>query len=198
MFFLCTFTTIMRAFKFSQLRQFSQLSKTTLMSPPKPRAQAPARTQKPIPVAFISGPLEVEPGLFETYYAPRIQKAIKEGHHFILGPARGTDSLTFKFLRNSGVSASRIRVYLNAKENTLIRGEFKRFEEEGGSVVTVKGGHTERDEAMTRASHYDILRYRTEEECRAFFGSRYRKRISGTEKNELRRKAGLGLVMPPN
>jgi hypothetical protein len=190
----------LRAFKFSQLRQLSQLRKTTLMSPSKPQSQAPAKLQtpkKPTPVAFISGPLEVEPGRFETHYAPRIQKAIKEGHHFILGPARGTDALAFKFLKNSGVSASRIRVYLNAKEGTRIRGEFKKFEEEGGSVVTVEGGHTERDKAMTRASHYDILRYRTEEECRAFYGPRYRKRISGTEKNELRRKAGLGLVMPP-
>ena len=192
---------------FSQLRQFSQLRNTTLINPSKPRPQAPARLQtpkkpktpkKPIPVAFISGPLDVEPGRFEMYYEPCIQKAIKEGHHFILGPARGTDTIAFNFLRNSGVPASRIRIYLNAKENTLIRKEFKKFEEEGGKVVTVKGDHTKRDEVMTRASHYDILRYRTEEESRAFFGPRYRRRISGTQKNELRRRAGLGLVMPPD
>jgi hypothetical protein len=87
-------------------------------------------------------------------------KAIK-GHRYILGPARGTDTLAFKFLRNSGVTANRIQVYLNAREDTRIMEEF-----------------------------YDILlRYRTEKECRTFFGPRYRKRISGTEKNELRRKA---------
>ena len=171
------------------------------MSTSKPHLQPPAKLQaskKPTPVAFISGPLEVEPGHFETHYAPRIQQAIKEGHHFILGPSRGTDTLAFEFLRNSGVSANRIRVYLNSSEGTLIRGAFKQLEEEGGSVVTVKGGHTQRDEAMTRASHYDILRYRTKEECLAFYGAGYNtKRVSGTEKNELRRKAGLGLVMPP-
>ena len=175
------------------------MRKTTLMSPSKPQPQAPAKLQTPkMPtlVAFISGPLEVEPGLFETHYAPRIQKAIKEGHHFILGPARGTDTLAFKFLKNSGIPASRIRVYLNSRKDTIFRGKFKQFEEEGGRVVTVEGGHTERDEAMTRASHYDILRYRTEEESRAFFGASYRKRISGTEKNELRRKASLSVVAP--
>lgn len=170
------------------------------MSTSKPLPQAPATLHaplKPTLVAFISGPLEVESGHFETHYAPRIQKAIKEGHHFILGPSRGTDTLAFQFLRNSGIPARRIRVYLNSSEDTLIRGKFKRFEQEGGNVVTVKGGHTQRDEAMTRASHYDILRYRTEEECLALYGARYKKRVSGTQKNELRRKAGFGLVIPP-
>lgn len=190
----------MKALKLSQLRQLSHLRNTTLMSTSKPLPQSPATLQtpvKPVPVAFISGPLEVEPGHFETHYISRIQKAIKEGHHFVLGPARGTDTLAFKFLRNSGIPVSRIRVYINSIQERYTRGGFKKFEEEGGSIVIVKGGHTERDEAMTCASHYDILRYRTEEESRAFFGARYRKRLSGTEKNELRRKAGLGLVMPP-
>ena len=191
----------MKAFRFSQLRQFSHLRKTTLMSSSKPQQPQPQPDElqapkKPTPVAFISGPLEVEPGRFETHYAPRIQKAIEEGHLFILGPSRGTDTIAFKFLKNSGVPASRIRVYLSSREDTLIKKNFKQFEQEGGSVVMVEGGHTQRDEAMTRASHYDILRYRTEEECRALYGSRYKTRISGTEKNELRRKAGLGLVMP--
>ena len=190
----------MKAFEFSQPKQFSHLRKTTLMSLSKPQPQPPAKLQapnRPTQVAFISGPLEVDPAYFETHYAPHIQQAIREGHLFILGPSRGTDTLAFNFLRKSGVPASRIRVYLNSSEETRIRGVFKQFEQAGGSVVMVKGGHDQRDEAMTRASHYDILRYRTEQECRALYGVAYRKRISGTEKIELRRKAGLGLVMPP-
>ena len=189
----------MKGFVSSQFKQFSHLRRIAVMSPSKSRSHASAKLKapkRPSPVAFISGPLEVEPAHFDTHYAPRIQQAIREGHHFILGPSRGTDTLAFEFLRNSGVPASRIRVYLNSREATHIRRVFKQFEQGGGSVVVVKGGHTERDEAMTRASHYDILRYRTEEECQALYGPTYRKRISGTEKNELRRKAGLGLVIP--
>ena len=54
--------------------------------------------------------------------------------------------------------------------------------------LVVKGrGHTERDEAMTGQSDYDILKYLTEEECRALYGASYRPRISGTQKNEIRR-----------
>src|SRR6266567_1963251 len=130
------------------------LRKAYLMSRSMPRLQVP---QRPTLIAFISGPLEVEPPYFDTHYAPRIQQAIREGHHFILGPARGTDTLAFDFLRKNNVPASRIRVYLNTSEETRLKGGFKRFEQAGGSVVVVKGGHTQRDEAMTRASHYDIL-----------------------------------------
>jgi len=63
-------------------------------------------------------------------------------------------------------------------------------------VLVVGRNHEERDEACTRASHYDILRYRPEEEARQLFGERYWPRISGTEKNERRRKGGFALDGP--
>ena len=148
------------------------------------------------PMAFISGPLDVDSAYFETHYVPSIKDAIEKGHNFILGPSRGVDTLALQYLQRSGVPSSRIRLYFNSNEETRLRPIFKRFEEAGGSVMIVKGGHTERDEAMTRESHYDILRYRTEEECRAVFGNTYRKRVSGTEKNEMRRTSGIGLVLP--
>ncbi|KAF8972478.1 hypothetical protein BDZ97DRAFT_1752386 [Flammula alnicola] len=156
-----------------------------------------AVTKKVIPIAFISGPLEIDAAYFDTHYAPRIREAISQGHRFIIGPSRGIDTFALHYLRKSGVPASRIRLYFNTSEETRLKPIFKRFEESGGRVVVVKGDHTQRDEAMTRASHYDILRYRTEEECRALYGASYRTRVSGTEKNEVRRKSGIGLVLPP-
>lgn len=51
-----------------------------------------------------------------------------------------------------------------------------------------------RNAACTRASHYDILRYRTQEEMRVLYGSTERQRISEAEKNEIRRREGSGLV----
>lgn len=148
------------------------------------------------PIAFISGPLDVDSTYFNTHYIPSVKEAIKKGHNFIVGPSRGVDTLALEYLQRSGVPSSRIRLYFNSSEETRLMPVFKRFEEAGGSVMIVKGGHTERDEAMTRGSHYDILRYRTEEECRTVFGNVYRKRVSGTEKNELRRKSGIGLILP--
>lgn len=148
------------------------------------------------PIAFISGPLDVDTAYFNAHYLPRIQEAIKQGHRFIIGPSRGVDTLAFDYLKRSRVSINRIRLYLNTSEETHLRGNFKKFEEAGGMLVIVKGGHTERDAMMTAASHYDILRYRTEDECRALYGEKYRARVSGTEKNEIRRQSGVGLTRP--
>lgn len=61
-------------------------------------------------------------------------------------------------------------------------------------VVVGKAGHAARDAACTRASHYDILRYPTVEEQRVEYGAGYRERVSGTQKNEIRRRGGVGLV----
>ncbi|TFK38707.1 hypothetical protein BDQ12DRAFT_97802 [Crucibulum laeve] len=155
-------------------------------------------------IAHISGSVEADATYFEQHYAARIQKACEDGHSFVIGPSRGIDTLAFNFLRDCLVSPARITVYLNHKEAPRLRHQFKSFEIEGGNVIVISGGHTERDEAMTRASHYDILRYRTEVECRTLYGPSYKTRISGTEKNELRRKTGIGLswtepvdVVPP-
>jgi len=47
----------------------------------------------------------------------------------------------------------------------------------------------ERDAAMTKASDYDILRYRTEEEAKEFYGKLWMRHVTNTELNERRRKA---------
>lgn len=160
------------------------------------RASAIIPTISHNPIAFISGPLDADTAYFNVHYLPRIQEAIDKGHHFIIGPSRGIDTLAFDYLKKSHVSINRIHLYLNNSEETRLRRNFRKFEEVGGMLVIVKGGHTERDAMMTAASHYDILRYRTEEECRALFGERYRTRVSGTEKNEIRRQSGVGLAWP--
>ncbi|PPQ95757.1 hypothetical protein CVT26_015844 [Gymnopilus dilepis] len=171
------------------------------MSQPNPRAQMSRPSGPPPPnprrpVAFISGPLEVDQEYFSTHYLPKIRTAVRQGHHFLIGASRGTDTLSFEYLRNCRVHPSRITVYFNTWEETKLRYKFRKFEENGGAVVIVHGGYTERDEAMTRASHYDILRYRTEDELKTRYGAKYRKRISGTQKNEMRRQQGFGLTWP--
>ncbi|KAJ7715709.1 hypothetical protein DFH07DRAFT_361020 [Mycena maculata] len=140
--------------------------------------------------AFISGPLEPTATYFEEHYAPRLDAAISQGHSFILGPSRGVDTLALGYLHQHHVPPSRVTVYLNESEAALPK--WKRFADElharGVGVVVAGRGHTERDAAMTAASDYDILRYQTEAECRALYGSKYRPRVSGTQLNEIRRK----------
>ncbi|KAJ3518302.1 hypothetical protein NMY22_g13746 [Coprinellus aureogranulatus] len=172
-------------------------------------------------IAFISGPLEVDPAYFQAHYTTRILTAVRAGHYFVLGASRGVDTLALRYLlscplgEDTKFDSTRITVYLTQSEARNPRIRFsptmKALERGGGKIIvssvppdkkahrptnmrTDPNSHlTQRDEAMTRASHYDILQYRTEEECRVLYGVKYRKRVSGTEKNELRRKSGMGL-----
>ncbi|KAF8917456.1 hypothetical protein CPB85DRAFT_199755 [Mucidula mucida] len=149
-------------------------------------------------VAFISGPLEPEDTHFLTHYIPLLQNAILQHHHFIIGASRGIDSLARRYLLHGAhIPASHITVYLSSQEAARLRPKLASFENAGGHLAIAGKNHTARDEEMTKASHYDILRYRTDAECRALYGSAYRKRISGTEKNELRRLQGVGLTWAP-
>ncbi|KAJ6617555.1 hypothetical protein B0H10DRAFT_2218493 [Mycena sp. CBHHK59/15] len=135
-------------------------------------------------VAFISGPLAPTPTYFVDHYAPRLDAAIAQGHAFVLGPSRGIDALALAYLRQHDVPAVHITVYLSQREAALA----PRLRAQGVAAVVAGRGHTERDATMTAASDYDILRYQTEAECRALYGSKYRARVSGTQLNEIRRQ----------
>ncbi|KAJ7471306.1 hypothetical protein B0H11DRAFT_1730602 [Mycena galericulata] len=135
--------------------------------------------------AFISGPLAPTPTYFAEHYAPRLDASITQGHAFVLGPSRGIDTLALTYLKQHGVPTARVTVFLSESEGTQA---WQKFADQGVGVVVAGRGHTERDAAMTAASDYDILRYQTEAECRALYGSKYRARVSGTQLNEMRRK----------
>lgn len=148
-------------------------------------------------IGFISGPLEATQEYFATHYIPLLDRGISLNHSFVLGAARGIDSMALEYLLLSTpprYPAKQVTLYLSHTEASRLRPRYSWFERIGGNVKVAGQNHTQRDETMTRASHYDILRYRTEEECRVLYGIKYRVRISGTEKNEQRRMQGLGLV----
>jgi hypothetical protein len=139
-------------------------------------------------IAFISGPLSPPPFYFTAHYLPLISTAISLNHRFVLGPSRGTDTLALTHLLSSCVSPGNITVFVSSSEVSFQ----PRYQAMGVNTVIAGRNHTERDEACTRNSHYDILRYMTEAEARREYGGAYRKRISGTEKNEIRRGKGWG------
>ncbi|KAK3679960.1 hypothetical protein LTR78_000337 [Recurvomyces mirabilis] len=132
-------------------------------------------------VALISGPLEVSHEYFKHYYEPRITKAIAADDHFVVGPVSGIDALALDHLLDTAhVPPSRISVHMAGFE-ALSRPVFvKKLESRGVQVVNVSEATTtwDRDAAMTRASDYDILRYRTEWEQQAIYGHRWRARGS--------------------
>jgi hypothetical protein len=168
-----------------------QTMSTSLVSETKPDCTQPRR-------AFVSGPLAPTPDYFSKYYEPRLLAALSAGDSFILGPSRGIDTLALAFLRRK-CKPSRLSVYFTTSEYHRTCARLRRELEDAG-IRTVAAGrnHTERDEAMTKASDYDILRYLTKSECIDMFGSRYRERVSGTELNEMRRVALSGVTSTDN
>lgn len=163
-------------------------------------------------VAFISGHIDLDRPTFTTNYASRLDAAIAAGDTFILSSSRGADTFALQHLLDAGVAKDRITVYLNthlppkplpkgtkdraakSKANNANRrdptpGAIQHYEDLGVGVKLVSGDHEKRDTVMTRESDYDVLWVRSEEETRAVYGRKWRPgRVSGTEKNRLRRE----------
>jgi hypothetical protein len=122
-------------------------------------------------IGFISGHLDLTQEEFNEHYAPQIDEAIDHGDFFIVGDAKGADSMAQQYILDKlGKESKRVHVYhmfdspRNNKGNFITAGGFK--------------SDDKRDSAMTMFSHYDIAWVRPGKEN------------SGTAKNIQRRKSG--------
>jgi hypothetical protein len=141
------------------------------------------------PIAFISGPIDADSTYFTAHYKAHIDSAISAGHSFVMGPVAGIDTLSLHYLLAANIEKPRIAVYMAHFEylNTTWRSQYIALGVNVRDIVDA-GTTRERDAAMTKESDYDILRYRTEEEAKAFYGSKWWPRVSNTEMNERRRR----------
>lgn len=155
-------------------------------------------SKTPTRIAFISGPLDVDDEYFEKYYRPKIDAAIDSGDSFVVGSVAGIDTLALQYLLKRQVSASRIGVYMACFEIDCRRDYVAKLRKEVGAEIVVEARREDgtdsittwdRDAAMTRASDYDILRFRTELESKHLYGKRWRPMVSNTERN-MRRRTG--------
>lgn len=147
--------------------------------------------------AFISGPLDSPTEYFETHYVPRILATIAAGDNFVIGPVRGVDTQALHFLLSSpqNVSPSRITIFMTHAEYAT-KSWREQYEVLGVGIREAGVTTRDRDAAMTMNSSYDILRYRTEEECKMLYGDLWWPRVSNTEMNERRRMASKGEEAP--
>jgi hypothetical protein len=102
-------------------------------------------------IAFISGHLDLTQEEFDLHYKPVILHAFARGHEFIMGDARGADTMAQHLLSLYAIDFTVYHMF-EAPRN------FINFEKtkEGSKLI---GGFTtdkERDEAMTLHSDYDI------------------------------------------
>ena len=139
-------------------------------------------------IAMISGPLEITHEQFIKHYVPSLQEAVSKDHHFVVGNAIGADLMSIQWLLDNGMK-TRLTVYLFPKRKRHLEQD----ELEDMGVYQFKydkkwKSFTNRDEAMTKISDYDIAWERNKDETKALFGESYRSgRVSGVTKNLLRR-----------
>jgi hypothetical protein len=121
-------------------------------------------------IYFISGHRDLTWEEFAKWYAPAISRTLStdNGARFVVAECEGADRMAQDYLLACGVAPIGITVYHMLKSPRYLANE---------SIRTVGGftSDTERDEAMTRNSDYDI----------AFI--RKGKETSGTAQNILRR-----------
>ena len=118
------------------------------------------------PTAFVSGHLKISQEEFETHYIPLLDKAIEEGHKFVIGDADGVDAMAQQYLEQKGVTDITVYHMFTSPRNTV-------------PCAKLAGGFTDddpRDAAMTQFSTYDIAWVRAGKEK------------SGTQKNLDRRE----------
>lgn len=115
--------------------------------------------------AFISGHLDLTEEEFDLHYKPQIELAHSRGYSFVVGDARGADTMAQKLLAHLGAKV--IVFHMFSKPRNLLGN----FELRGGFNSDIA-----RDEAMTLNSDYEIAWVRPGREK------------SGTQKNINRRK----------
>lgn len=133
---------------------------------------------------FISGHIDITDKEFQSHYVPAIQAAISEDAKFVIGDAFGTDLMAAEYLKDSGIDPLRVTIFhIKSKcHNNAVQSG--RFIDKGGFR-----NHEEKDSSMTSSSDFDIAYVRSIDEQKRLYGSKYRHRVSGTEKNLLRRKS---------
>ncbi len=97
--------------------------------------------------AFISGHLDLTQDEFDREYIPLIEKALLQGDKFVIGDARGADTIAQKYLSQ-----------FNGWTNVTIYHMFESPRNNVGNYKTVGGfkNDSERDCNLTYCSDYDI------------------------------------------
>lgn len=129
---------------------------------------------------FISGHLDLTESEFNEHYISKIQYALNNNYNFVIGDARGADSLAQKYLLNTAQKHNIVTIYHMFEKPRNNYGNWK-------TIGGFKDDDT-RDSQMTYDSDDDILWIRSIEEQKKRLGGKYNpSHINGTTKNAMRR-----------
>ena len=95
-------------------------------------------------INFISGHLDLTQAEFDEHYRPQIDKALSKNQGFVVGDARGADTLAQQYLLGKTESVMVYHMFESPRNNA------------GFSTCGGFQSDKERDEQMTRDSYQDI------------------------------------------
>jgi hypothetical protein len=113
---------------------------------------------------FVSGHLDLTPAEFEAHYRQAIDKALERGEAFVVGDARGADTITQEHLLGKTTAVTVYHMFTSPRNNV------------GFKTIGGFQSDEERDKQMTADSDEDIAWVRPG------------RKKSGTEKNIARRR----------
>lgn len=95
-------------------------------------------------VYFVSGHLDLTPWEFQINYVSRLEAALNVGGHFVVGDARGTDTMAQQWLKAHSAPTTVYHMFDSPRNNA------------GHQTLGGFSSDDERDSAMTSASQIDI------------------------------------------
>lgn len=131
-------------------------------------------------IYFVSGHIDVSNDEFLLHYKKELDSALEDTNcSFVIGDAGGVDTFAQQYL-DGRIDKTKVTVYH--------MGPKPRNNPVGYKTIGGFSDHFSKDAAMTEISDVDILWIRPEEETKKLYGVKYRAgRVSGTEKNKIRR-----------
>ena len=156
-------------------------------TPPPTQVEANCDSATPSPqflitnprIAFISGHMDITLLQFSTHYEPRLDSALSLGQHFVIGDA---NALTYLLAQSDRYPDVRQHITVHVSRpgqlsKVQAMGVRTECSDERCDRREPRKRHLDRDAGMTRASDYDILWARSEDEEREFYGERWRARV---------------------
>ena len=141
-------------------------------------------------IYFVSGHLDLSTNEFDKHYRAQIKDAVLRGSSFVVGDARGCDTMAQRLLVELKAAERVVVFHMCGSPRNCVSAHFGR---KGGFATDGK-----RDAAMTECSDADIAWFRSVEEQKEKYGKKYRKRKSGTQKNVERRRQALTAKAAPS